>query len=129
LSMNTKNRFKFRAWDHATSCYMYFDLRDSMGHLPLDIPDEQIQQFVGFLDKGGKDIYEGDILKSVYPLEGRRDGSMVDVVVFNFGGFHLKETWALSDYYDEADRIDLEIVGNIYETPEMLDVDKATKLL
>jgi hypothetical protein len=54
---------KFRVWDHLIKTWSYFDIRNAFGHIPADIPDNQIQQFTGFLDKNGKEVYEGDILE------------------------------------------------------------------
>jgi hypothetical protein len=61
---------KFRAWDHLTKTWSYFDIRNTFGHIPADIPEHQIQQFTGFLDKKGTEVYEGDILE-FFGFKGR----------------------------------------------------------
>jgi len=92
-------------------------------------PDEKnrdfiIQQFTGFRDSKGKEIYEGDI------LQFNNDSSVVRLVVFHqpIGGFGLK-------YEEKPERIlpiivplkiervlAYEIVGNKFENPELLEV-------
>ena len=67
------------------------------------------QQFTGLYDKNGKDIFEGDILSNGY---GKA------LIVFEHGKFGLK----FDDGYLRAikSRPDFEIIGSIYENPELL---------
>ncbi len=58
------NDLKFRVWDDLTQKFTYFGIRETMGVLPLDIPDENIQQFTGLIDANSQEIYEGDLVKT-----------------------------------------------------------------
>lgn len=91
-------------------------------------PDEKnrdfiIQQWTGFQDSKGKEIYEGDI------LQFNNDSSVVRLVVFHqpIGGFGLK-------YEEKPERIlpiivpltiervlAYKVVGNKFENPELLE--------
>lgn len=67
--------------------------------------DIELMQYTGLLDKNGKEIYEGDILKM--------DGGTPRVVFFGDGMFQLEGWVRISTWKDE-------IIGNIYENPELL---------
>lgn len=82
---------------------------------------QELSQFTGLLDKNGKEIYEFDILK-----DGRNRKGIV-----SFGeGEYTPDWWGVSWHGWYIDGIDteftqteaskLEIIGNIYETPELL---------
>ena len=71
-------------------------------------------QFTGLLDKNGKEIYEGDILKSTYL------GGNIERIIWENGGFKVlwgKNSWErlYGDFVKNS-----EIIGNIYENPELL---------
>lgn len=92
---------EFKTWDHAD-------------------PDDEIilMQYTGLKDKNGKEIYEGDITNNgvvewCKSLNWDSGGS-------NHPGFYFdcKETDELS-YHDGFDN-DTEVIGNIYENPELL---------
>jgi uncharacterized phage protein (TIGR01671 family) len=112
---------KFRAWDKGLKkMWNWKELK----YLPMvDFKREELewQQFIGLFDKNGKEIYEGDIINKAQPYE---------VVFFQSGfcihGFSKKgdEFWQMLDtWIDENDNTKLfkyEVIGNIYENPELL---------
>lgn len=68
-------------------------------------------QFTGLLDKNGKEIYEGDIVKwMTINMEGN---ACID---FKNGGFYLQKTGFIVGDND----LEMEIIGNIYENSELL---------
>jgi hypothetical protein len=100
-------KFKFRIWDGKE--YSYFDLFNVEGFIAKDI-----QQFTGLKDKNRKGIYEGDIVKFIWLYE------KTGVIRWIHGYFAV--VWEDEDYY--LWDVDVEVVGNIYENPELLEAGK-----
>ncbi len=73
-----------------------------------------LMQFTGLKDKNGKEIYEGDIVKTPAML-GEIEYRESEV------GFKLVEMG--NGYYGEDFHLHspLEVIGNIYENPDKLD--------
>ena len=87
------------------------------------IDTETVGQFTGLMDKNGAEIYEGDIVKwsngRMYVVKFWQGMFYASVEECNdgiLGGFPLH---ALTDYGDGR----CEIVGNIYDNPELLKGD------
>jgi hypothetical protein len=65
------NNKKFRVWDNIQKKFEYFELGN------ITVPDRMlgqhscsVQQFLGILDSRMKEVYEGDVVKGTYGLEG-----------------------------------------------------------
>ena len=69
-----------------------------------------IQQYTGLKDKNGKEIFEGDIVRD------SPDGE-IDEVIWEYASWRIKpcDDW-LCDYAKSV-----EIIGNIYENPSLLE--------
>lgn len=88
-----------------------------------DLAEFQLMQFTGLLDKNGKEIYEGDLLRMRIYMAN--DGwNRHEVEIFSQGyAFWFKTlkypgyTDCLWFHYNQSER---EIIGNIYENPELI---------
>lgn len=108
--------------------------------------DIVLMQSTGLKDKNGKEIFEGDILKfndtwSDYCYEGYVDGEITGVnyveieketTCFGFGKTRIPESSLFNLVNDEHftfkelitdTSFEFEIIGNIYENPELAEVD------
>ena len=124
---------KFRAWvkdrkavfevvliNYVTKKVTY--LLERVGHL-LSIRDEkfndiELMQYTGLKDMRGKEIYEGDILFESF-------GERYYKVIFENGSFRAEFEGDFDEYsFDLSDVVlqGCEVVGNIYENPELLKV-------
>ena len=75
---------------------------------------ENIMQFTGLHDRNGRDIYEGDIIKSI---------KSIGEIVFLLGCFEIKwhkNSIGFNNILDIHARNDGIVIGNIYENPELL---------
>lgn len=94
----------------------------------IEVIPETVSQFVYFTDKNGKNIFEGDIVKDEY-------GRILEVVFREHLGkfsFMLVKTtgekWTNNFAYAEifewflSTTIYPEVIGNIYDNPELLEV-------
>ena len=77
--------------------------------LPLGMPELVLMQFTGLLDKSGKEIYEGDVVK---------EGGRLSTVRFSksYARFELETPTGRAGLYGFYG----EIIGNVYENPELL---------
>ena len=103
---------KFRGWDKKLRKWFIgdSDVRWVDGKLFLN-SDYEICQFTGLTDKNGKEIYEGDIVK----YEGINADSFIKDIKYNRGGFYFNME-QIGNYVGEL----LNVMGNIYENPELL---------
>ena len=81
---------------------------------------ETVGQFTGLLDKNGKKIFEGDIVLGLFLF----DMSINAVVKFRDGAFGLE--WRRGEIiefnaFTSLCNITYEIIGNIYDNPELLE--------
>lgn len=76
-----------------------------------------VMQYTGLKDRNGKEIYEGDILS----ISDRKCYNQV--VYFDKDGFYCTDEFALSELIRSRHR-SFEVVGNIYENPELLEMAK-----
>lgn len=124
---------KFRAWDKNRKTIFNLFAVSSRGEIlaakkvnfgkAQDINNENcvLMQFTGLHDKNGKEIYEGDIIKTkkeFNPYTGLKSdiyGGMTYEVKNNGWKFYLEPT----SIYDPCLK-SCEIIGNIYENPELL---------
>ena len=84
------------------------------------IDEETIGQYTGLKDKKGVDIYEGDILtkKSFWPFYiGFENGCFVQIPCNKIKRKNRLEFSRINTYVKE-----FELVGNIYENPDLVEV-------
>ena len=86
-------------------------------HTPV-IP-ETVGQYTGLTDKNGRKIFEGDIIKGkVHEINGYR----VRRGVVEYHGVGFIMNLEPNSWYDQKNiPFDCEIIGNIYDNPELLE--------
>lgn len=81
----------------------------------VEVLEETVGQYTGLHDKDGKEIYEGDIVKSFFV-----DTDEAGNEIYKYYIIEVKYDEVLCSY--KIDKfMNLEVIGNIYENKELLN--------
>jgi uncharacterized phage protein (TIGR01671 family) len=131
---------KFRAWDKVSRRMIV----DEQEFIPLIVTNKgvfrlspqykenlyekiclnrfEIMQSTGMKDKTGTEIYEGDIVKAVAFLKWigivKYDNEKAAFMLDGVNDTHTRDNYVYMSQFDD----DFEILGNIYENPELMEV-------
>jgi len=132
-----QREIKFRAWDKKEKKMYYVKNSDDgyLDYFPLRSLLEHNcpfiwMQYTGLKDKNGKEIYEGDIVR-FYQCRDKKGGVWLSLykdyrewfgeIIFKEGRFEIGNTKYIGKSNIEEKKVDSwEIIGNIYENPELL---------
>ncbi|WP_449159696.1 YopX family protein [Streptococcus sp.] len=127
---------KFRAWDKTSKKMLDVEAInfnsgkfESIGYDITSLRgsnEVELMQSTGLEDKNNKEIFEGDIVRMRNPRDRRQIGMFQVVRVANspmLGLLDKKLTTEIFNLYEHM-RNYYEIIGNIYENPELLEVEE-----
>lgn len=116
---------KFRAWDTENKCF--HQNMDGVGgyyyNFGVSTDDDVfvLQQYTGLKDRNGKEIYEGDIIAS---FNKDNQKVFIGVVEYRMASFWINGRAINMLYAADCNLLvgidKKEIIGNIYENPELL---------
>jgi len=117
---------KFRAYQPSAKegdlkWWSWQELKESDLNTIFRHPEKyHLMQYTGLKDKNGVEIYEGDVVKGYYYINGVKK-RIVGRVMFGYNGWIIA-----SDIMWERATIVLtsacEVIGNIHDNPELLEV-------
>lgn len=100
----------YRDINNIEGCWIDVSGGDRRVNKSARIEDLEMMQFTGMTDKNGKEIWESDIVK-FYEMNA--------VIKYYKNGFYIDD--GISSNWDSED---VEVIGNIYENPELLEDKK-----
>ena len=122
---------KFRVWDESirymdyrvrvttTDDYIKVEVLDAFSDWrELEERQYELMQSTGLKDKNGKEIFGGDI------VEVSKGFTNIICYSVNEGNWKLRpadKQWACSYFSNYENTAEWEIIGNIYENPELLE--------
>ena len=119
---------KFRAWDKDEKRMTTTFSVSSQGQVTFTPLGEStryltgyiLMQFTGLLDKNGKEIYEGDIIVSSFSPNKVEVVEINNISHFDGNFSHIQGI----GFVTELDIDNLEIIGNVWENPKLLEVER-----
>lgn len=119
---NMNREIKFRAWKKDNN-NMFYDIQNGYlnWHFNDFIMDDEsiIMQYTGLKDKNDIAVYEGDILQVDKEYSGEYQPI---IIVFEDGCFKGQAYHKLTKpFILEVPISTLEVIGNIYENPELIN--------
>ena len=87
-----------------------------------DVVPETVGQYTGLKDANGKEIYEGDIVKSSYKYAQPK---ISQVIMEDGNSYILGEDLATGNEMLVSGHInEIEVIGNVHTNPELLEADE-----
>ena len=128
-----QREIKFRCWNGNRMEYGYEPLRllhnVANGSTLTKLYRYTIMQFTGLLDKNGKEIYDSDILYYEDSIITSTENGSEHEPLWTVGAMEWNDRrmgWYLANRYsvdmEELDFGTCEVVGNIFENPELLTI-------
>jgi hypothetical protein len=123
--------YKFRAWDKFNGQYWYSDkyinLAEYFGAMQSLMDGGNVlkfQEYTGLKDKKGVEIYEGDFIQhpAYYETPEMSSNPLAhDFIIYKDGAFRFNDGEGL--LFEEMENYDgdFEILGNLYQHPELIN--------
>nr|DAO63598.1 MAG TPA: YopX protein [Caudoviricetes sp.] len=126
---------KFRAWWIQDEVMTHIDtleflqggirVSDGCWHEKFLGDEVILMQSTGLIDRNGVEIFEGDIVKVTnHPFQKKEDSAGIEIdgdYLIGWSDHNL--TWLAGDLLLYQLKPYIEVIGNIYENPELLEVE------
>lgn len=112
--VNIESYFKIKAFLDNT----YYLDSNTINDSNCIIEDFELLQYTGLKDVNGKEIYEGDVL--AWRGNDTTDNSRLSKVIYKGSSFYVVGINWMANWWLEEQNGSYEVIGNIFENPELL---------
>ena len=87
----------------------------------VEVIADTVGQYTGLTDRNGNKIFEGDIVNIL------TENEEIGVIVYEDGGFIVHADKFSIDIIYKINRTDVEVIGNKYDNPKLMEIQEWTE--